>query len=107
MDDVLARLRVTESQISVFCEKWKITRFELFGSVLRDDFDAESDVDVLVVFSPEARISLFGLVTAQEELKALLGRNVDLVERRAIEESQNWIRRRSILNSTRLIYAAA
>ncbi len=107
MDDALARLHVTENQIAAFCEKWKITRFELFGSVLRDDFDAESDVDVLVVFAPDAKISLFGLVTAEEELKALVGRRVDLVERRAIEESPNWIRRRSILGSTRLIYAAA
>lgn len=107
MDDILARLHVTESAIAAFCEKWKITQFELFGSVLRDDFDAESDVDVLVIFSPDAKISLFGLVTAEEELKALVGRSVDLVERRAIEESPNWIRRRSILNSTRLIYAAA
>ena len=107
MDDILARLYVTESQIAAFCEKWKITQFELFGSVLRDDFDAESDVDVLVVFAPDAKISLFGLVTAEEELRALVGRRVDLVERRAIEESPNWIRRRSILNSTRLIYAAA
>lgn len=107
MDDTLARLHATENQIAVFCEKWKITRFELFGSVLRDDFDAESDVDVLVVFAPDAKISLFRLVTAEEELKALVGRRVDLVERRAVEESPNWIRRRSILNSTRLIYAAA
>ena len=107
MDDILPRLHVTEDQIAVFCEKWKITQFELFGSVLRDDFDAESDIDVLVVFAPDAKLSLFGLVTAEEELKALVGRRVDLVERRAIEESPNWIRRRSILNSTRLIYAAA
>jgi hypothetical protein len=107
MDDILARLHVTGDQIAAFCEKWKITQFELFGSVLRDDFDAESDVDVLVVFAPDAKISLFGLVTAEEELKALVGRRVDLLERRAIEESPNWIRRRSILNSTRLIYAAA
>lgn len=107
MDDVLARLNITEPQIAAFCQKWKIVRFELFGSALRDDFDDQSDVDVLVVFAPESTISLFGLVTAQEELEALLGRSVDLVERQAVEESPNWIRRRSILSSTRLVYAAA
>ncbi len=107
MDDILPRLHVTQNQIAAFCQKWKITQFELFGSVLRDDFDAESDIDVLVVFALDAKLSLFSLVTAEEELKALIGRRVDLVERRAIEESPNWIRRRSILNSTRLIYAAA
>jgi uncharacterized protein len=107
MDDILPRLHVTQAQIAAFCGKWKISQFELFGSVLRDDFDAESDIDVLVVFAPDAKFSLFSLVTAEEELKALVGRRVDLVERRAIEESPNWIRRRSILDSTRLIYAAA
>jgi predicted nucleotidyltransferase len=75
--------------------------------VLRDDFDADSDVDVLVVFAPDSTISLFGLVEAEEDLRALFRRKVDLVERRAIEESPNWIRRRSILGSTRLVYAAA
>lgn len=107
MKDILARLHVTEREIVAFCEKWKIAQFELFGSVLRDDFDAESDVDVMVVFAPDAKMSLFGLVTAEEELKALVGRRVDLVERQVIEESPNWIRRRSILDATRLIYAAA
>ncbi len=107
MDEILARLHATTDEIAAFCAKWKITQFELFGSVLRDDFDAKSDVDVLVVFAPDAKISLFGLVEAEEELKALFGRDVDLVERQAIEESPNWIRRRSILGSTRLVYAAA
>jgi hypothetical protein len=107
MDDILARLHVTHEQIAAFCQKWQIVRLELFGSVLRDDFDDQSDVDVLVTFAAGARVSLFRLVTAEEELKSLAGRSIDLVERQSVEESPNWIRRRSILDSTRIIYAAA
>ena len=107
MDDVFSRLRVTEDQISQFCRKWSITRFELFGSVLRDDFDAESDIDVLVVFAPDARVSIATLVRMEDELKATFGRRVDVVERQVIEDSANWIRRKSILSSAQLVYAAA
>jgi uncharacterized protein len=105
--DIFARLHVTQDEIAAFCQKWKITQLELFGSVLRDDFDEKSDVDFLVVFAPDAKISLFSLARAERELRGLVGRDVDLVDRRAIEESPNWIRRRSILSSTRLLYAAA
>lgn len=63
----------------------------LFGSVLRDDFGPESDVDVLVSFAPDARWSLFDLVAMQNELKTTVGREVDLVERSAVEQSENYI----------------
>ncbi|MDE3096936.1 MAG: nucleotidyltransferase domain-containing protein [Chloroflexota bacterium] len=107
MDAIFARLGVTGQQIGAFCHKWDIVRFELFGSVLRDDFGPASDVDVLVTFAPDAHIGLFALVRMQDELRDLLGRDVDLVERKAVEESSNWIRRKAILSSTRLVYAAA
>ena len=107
MDDVFGRLGVTQDQIAEFCRKWSITRFELFGSVLRDDFDAESDIDVLVTFAPDAGVSLFDLVHMGDEAADLFGRRVDLVERTGVERSPNWIRRKSILASPLLIYAAA
>jgi predicted nucleotidyltransferase len=100
------RLAASEEQIEAFCQKWKIVRLELFGSVLRDDFDDASDIDLLVTFAPDARKNLFGLVRMEDELGDLLGREVDLVERKAIEESPNWIRRKAILSSVRQIYAA-
>jgi len=107
MDDVLARLHVTEEQIGAFCRTWAVVRFELFGSALREDFDAESDVDVLVTFAPTARVSISTLIHMEDALKAILGRDVDVVERRAVESNPNWIRRRNILNSAQLVYAAA
>jgi predicted nucleotidyltransferase len=75
----------------------------LFGSVLRDTFGANSDVDFLVSFKDDARIGL-NIVHMEEELKRLVGRDVDLVSRRGIERSQNWIRRANILSSARSIY---
>ncbi len=93
-------------QIEAFCRKWKIRRVWLFGSVLRDDFAPESDVDVMVEFAPDARWSLLDLAGAEQELEAILGRPVDLVERQCVEQSANWIRRRHILESARLFYEA-
>lgn len=107
MDDILTRLHVTEEQIAAFCRKWQIVRFELFGSVLREDFDERSDVDVLATFLEGSRHGLSELVSMEEELQALFGRHVDLIERRLIETSRNWVRRRNILQSARLLYAAA
>jgi predicted nucleotidyltransferase len=90
--------------IAAFCRRWRITELALFGSVLRDDFGPDSDIDVLVTFDPDARLSLFDLVGAQQELSDLLGREVDLVSKRGVEQSPNWIRRRAILASARPYY---
>jgi predicted nucleotidyltransferase len=87
-----------------YCRRWKINKLEVFGSVLRDDFGPESDVDFLVTFDKSARLSLFDLVDAKDELAAIVGRQVDLVEREPIEQSRNWMRRKLILGSARTIY---
>ena len=100
------RLVVPTKEISDFCQRWKITELALFGSVLRPDFRDDSDVDVLVSFTSDARWSLFDLVAMESELKAILGREVDLVERRAVEQSENYIRRKRILKDMEVIYAA-
>ena len=96
---------IPKRQLDAFCQKWQIRKLELFGSVLRDDFGPESDVDVLATFDPEASLSLFDLVDAELELQEIFGRAVDLLERSAVERSENWIRRRRILESARTIYA--
>lgn len=93
------RLPIPERAIAEFCRRWKVTEFALFGSVVRDDFRPDSDVDVLVSFAPEMRYSLFDLVEMQDELSAAFGRDVDLVTRRAVERGSNEWRRRSILES--------
>lgn len=89
-----------------FARRWKVTELAVFGSALRDDFGPDSDVDLLVAFEPDTAWSLFDRVTMRDELADLLGRPVDLVERRAIERSANPLRRRAILNSARSVYEA-
>lgn len=90
-------------RLAAFCQRWNITELSLFGSVLRDDFHPDSDIDVLFTTAPGARWSLFDRVDMQEELSAIVGRKVDLVSRQAVERSANWIRRRAILHSAERI----
>lgn len=96
-DDGL-RIRVDRAKIEAFCQKWRIVELAFFGSVLRDDFGPDSDVDVLVTYAEDAHWG-WDIVEAEDELAVILGRRVDLVDRRAIEESENWIRRKAILES--------
>ncbi|HDZ85262.1 MAG TPA: nucleotidyltransferase [Candidatus Moranbacteria bacterium] len=100
-------LDVPKEKIADFCKRWKITEFALFGSVLREDFSPESDLDVLVTFAPHARWSLLDHVEMQDELKIIFGRKVDLISKRGIERSRNYIRRKEIIESAEVIYAAA
>jgi len=100
-------ITLPKDKIADFCRRWKIAEFAIFGSALRDDFGPASDVDILVTFASDAQWSLLDHVEMQDELKSLFGRNVDLVSRRGIERSRNEIRRREILNSAEVIYAAA
>ncbi|PJC73678.1 MAG: DNA polymerase subunit beta [Syntrophobacterales bacterium CG_4_8_14_3_um_filter_58_8] len=95
-----------KEQIAEFCRRWRIEELSIFGSALREDFRPDSDVDVLVRFSPAARWGLFDLMRMEEELKAIFGREVDLVERSAVEQSRNYVRRKAILSNMEPIYAA-
>ena len=99
-------IEIPANEIAALCNRWQVLELALFGSVLRDDFGPESDVDVLVSFDTGARHTLLDIVQMQEELSAVLGREADLVERTAVEQSPNYIRRQAILRSAETIYAA-
>lgn len=101
-----AHIPVNQERLAAFCERYHIRRLSFFGSVLRDDFRPDSDVDVLVEFLPEAQHSLFDLVRMQDELEGILGRKVDLVSRRGVEGSRNPLRKRAILESAEVVYGA-
>lgn len=98
------RIHLDNARIADFCQRWKITELALFGSVLRDDFGPESDVDVLVTFVPEHGWTLLDHVQMREELQEMLGRSVDLVTRSAVERSRNYIRRKAIMDSAQVVY---
>lgn len=94
-------------QIREVCRRHGVQEMALFGSALRDDFHAASDLDFLVRFRPDAaKPWMSHFQELQEDLSRLLGRDVDLADWNGVEASRNWIRRRSILESARLLYAA-
>lgn len=97
------RLTVPRDRIADLCRRWKVAELSFFGSVMRDDFRPDSDVDVLVAFEPDAEWSLFDVVTMKQELESLLGRRVDLVEEAAL---RNPFRRSAIQQSKHQVYAA-
>jgi hypothetical protein len=90
-------------KITEFCKARHVKELSLFGSVLREGFKPESDVDVLVSFEPGASVNLMDLVEMQDELKFLLNREVDLVEKEALS---NPFLKYSILSQKQIIYAA-
>ncbi len=99
-------IRIPNDALVEFCRKWKVTELALFGSVLREDFQPDSDVDLLITFAPETHWSIIDHFGMENELVDLLGREVDLVTRQAVQENPNWIRRKEILDTARIIYAA-
>lgn len=96
-------LSVPSDKLEAFCRKWKLSELSLFGSILRDDFGPESDVDVLVSFLPGEQMTFEGFLDMRDELASLFGRNVDLVEKRLL---RNPFRRHEILTTRRVVYAA-
>jgi predicted nucleotidyltransferase len=98
-----ARLPLPLDIIEAFCRKWNVEELALFGSVLREDFSSKSDIDILVTFTPQAKLSLFDFVEMQEEMEKTLHRRVDLVSRGGL---RNPFRRHEILRTRQVVYAA-
>jgi hypothetical protein len=97
------RFSVDRQGIAAFCRTWKVSEFSLFGSVLREDFRPDSDVDVLVSFEADAKWSLWDFPDMQAELQKIFARPVDLVEKEGL---RNPFRRHAILSSRQVFYAA-
>jgi uncharacterized protein len=102
----LSNIELPMEKIQEFCDRWQISEFAVFGSVLRNDFRPDSDIDVLVTFAPDAKRGLTETLQMKEELQNILGRKVDFIVKAAIERSENWLRRKNILESAQVIYAA-
>lgn len=101
----LKHIELPMERIEAFCDRWQIIEFAVFGSALRDDFRPDSDLDVLVTFTDDAPWNLLDLVTMQQQLESIVMREVDLVEKHVVEQSENWIRRQEILSTATVIYS--
>ena len=99
-------LSIPRDQLTAFCQEHGIRRLAIFGSALREDFGPDSDVDVLVEFEPDRIPGLLGVAGMEIELSDVFGRDVDLVTRSEVEDSRNYIRRKSILESAEVVYGA-
>ena len=87
-----------------FCLRWKVSELAVFGSALREDFHQESDIDLLISFKPDARWGLFDMVSMESELRNIFNKEIDLVEKNAVLNSANYIRRKGILDDAQIIY---
>jgi predicted nucleotidyltransferase len=96
---------ISQKDIIRFCQRWQVREFALFGSVLRADFKPESDVDVLISFKENANWGLFDHVQMRLNLETIFHRKVDLVTRRALEQTQNALLRERILKTAQVIFS--
>ena len=97
------KFTLPRKKIEEFCKRWSITEFSVFGSVLRDDFRPDSDIDILISIDPKAHIGLFEIAKMGIELEDIFKRPVDLVEKEGLV---NPYRRSEILRTAQVVYAA-
>ena len=97
---------IPRARLADLCRRRGIRKLELFGSIVRDDFGPESDVDVMVEFEP-GRTPGLGFFDIAEELEEIFGRKVDLTTRRTVEQSPNYIFRKHALRDVATVYEAA
>ncbi len=88
-----------------FCRKWKVTELSVFGSILREDFRPDSDVDFLADFDEDADCDLFDHMDMEDELAGIVGRSVDLLTKYSVETSQNRFYKKQILSTAELVVA--
>ena len=93
------------NELTQFCQRWKIHELAVFGSALRNDFSHNSDVDILVTFAPDADWGLLDHVRMELELQTLMNRKVDLITKRALESSSNWVLRNEILRTAQILFS--
>ena len=103
MDAMNSILMPSQASLASLCRRWQVTELAVFGSVARGAHRPDSDVDLLVTFQPNAPWSTLDLVELREQLVLLFGRQVDLVEEKAI---RNPYRKASILHDKSVLYAA-
>ena len=98
----MAKVNVPKESLERFCQRYQVRRMALFGSVLRDDFRPDSDIDVLVIFDPSARVTFMTLGRMKRELSALFERSVDLVPQEGLKPAI----REAVIASAEEVYAA-
>jgi hypothetical protein len=104
-ETITPHISIPIEAIQQFCQRWKVVECALFGSVLRDDFRPNSDIDVLLTYRPQSRLTLNDLIMMGDELEDLFEHPVDLLDRETLANSPNALRRRIIFETAQVIYA--
>lgn len=94
-------IKIDTEALAGLCRRYRVRELSLFGSVLREDFRDDSDVDVLVEFEQDVRIGLFRYFDLESELENLFGRKVDLVTKKGLK----WVIRDDVIRSSKVVYA--
>jgi predicted nucleotidyltransferase len=87
-----------------FCLRWNVSELAVFGSALHKNYPLESDLDLLISFEEDAHWGLFDLVTMESELGVIFNKEIDLVEKKAVTNSKNYLRRKGILDNIQIIF---
>ena len=96
---------IPDDTLTAFCCRWQITELALFGSILRSDFGPNSDIDFLVTYAPDKRREAWSYFPEQADMESLLGRKVDWITRKSVEQGRNPLFQREVLNTAETIYA--
>ena len=102
----IRNINIQEEQLREICKRYLIRELAIFGSTLREDFNDKSDIDLLIEFEPKSGITLFNIVDLKEEFEKLFGRDVDIVSKKAIQRSRNYLKRKAILENFKVIYVS-
>ena len=97
-------VEVASDQLTQFCQRWKVSELAVFGSALHKNYPLESDLDLLISFEEDAHWGLFDLVTMESELGVIFNKEIDLVEKKAVTNSENYLRRKGILDNIQIIF---
>ena len=99
-------IQLDSPEVLAFCRTWKISRLEVFGSILREDFRPDSDVDFVVDFEDDAEWDLAELEQIRQGLSEIVHRDADVLTRRTLARTDNWLLRRNVLAQLETVYAA-
>lgn len=98
------KIRMPKTKIAEFCKRWNVSEFAIFGSALTKDFRPDSDIDIMVDFPTQAKVTLYDMTQMQDELKKIFKRDVDLISKRGVKNSRNYLRKKAILESAQVIH---
>ena len=101
---IIRSVDIPVEPLNEFCHRWKVSELAVFGSALHENYSLESDLDLLISFKKDAQWGLFDLVNMESELGIIFNKEIDLVEKNAVTNSANYIRRKGILDDAQIIF---